>query len=619
MLLYARPVPLPATPERTSRDRTSVAKYSVSQLPVETLLTWVKSGQVAIPEMQRPFVWDSTKVRDLLDSLYQGFPVGYLITWQSTDVGLKDGSGSGFKQILIDGQQRVTAITAALVGELVVDKKYKKKRIKIAFNPATEAFATLTPVIEKNPAWISDVAEYVNAASTFGATKAYLEANPDVDHGVAEASLQKLAEIKNAQVGIISLAEDLDIETVTEIFIRINSKGVALSSADFAMSKIASHGVLGSNLRKFIDYFCRLSVAPHAYEDIEANDQAFVDSGYLKKIAWLRNDSSDLYDPSYTDVIRVAGLAEFNRGRIAAVVSLLSGRDFETRTFDEDIAIKSFERLEGALERITNQFSFQQFTMTIRSAGFISPRVISSKNALNFAYAMYLLLRSQKELNESQIKSVVRRWFVMSILTGRYTSTIETTFEVDIRRIAEQGATTVLDEIERSSLSDNFWTVTLPLELKSSSVRSPGFLVFLAAQEHANARGFLSKNITVSNMLEDAGDIHHLVPKNYLVRSGVNDKSVYNQVANYVLTETPINISIKDRTPGDYMALVDEQTRDGAMRLGEITDAADLSANLSANAVPESLRTTTAATYQDFLEERRGLMADYIRRYYRGL
>lgn len=65
------------------------AKYSVSQQPVQTLLSWIDSGQVAIPEMQRPFVWNSTKVRDLLDSLYQGFPVGYLITWQSSDVAVK--------------------------------------------------------------------------------------------------------------------------------------------------------------------------------------------------------------------------------------------------------------------------------------------------------------------------------------------------------------------------------------------------------------------------------------------------------------------------------------------------------------------------------------------------
>ena len=595
-----------------------MAKYSVHQQPVDTLLSWVKSGQVAIPEMQRPFVWDSTKVRDLLDSLYNGFPIGYLITWQSADVGLKDGSKSAFRQILIDGQQRITAMTAALVGQQVVDKSYRKKRIKIAFNPATEKFATLTPVIDRDAAWISDVAEFVNAPN-FSATKAYLDANPGVDAEVAQRSLERLTSIKQAQVGIITLAEDLDIETVTEIFIRINSKGVPLSSADFAMSKIASHGQFGANLRKLIDYFCHLSVAPHVYDDIAANDAEFAASPYLNAIAWLRNDSSDLYDPSYTDVIRVAGIKEFGRGKVAALVSVLSGRDFESRSFDETLAVESFERLERVLLEIVNERNFRQFTLTIRSAGFIAPRLISSKNALNFAYALYLKLRSERTLNEADIKYVVRKWFVMSILTGRYTGSFETAFEADIKRIDELGARRALDDIEASQLAANFWDVALPMDMKSSSVRSPYFLTFLAAQVHRGAKGFLSKNITISSMIEEVGDIHHIVPKNYLIKSGINDRSDYNQIANFALTETPINIAIKDRAPSDYMGIVGAQVSSGDLRLGEIVSTEDLERNFLMNAVPTDLSATTADTYERFLGDRRALMARYIRDYYYAL
>lgn len=595
-----------------------MAKYSVHQQPVETLLSWVRSGQVAIPEMQRPFVWDSTKVRDLLDSLYNGFPIGYLITWQSADVGLKDGSKSAFRQILIDGQQRITAMTAALVGQLVVDKSYRKKRIKIAFNPSTETFATLTPVIERDPAWISDVSEFVSAASSYSATKAYLDANAGIDHERAERSLERLASIKQAQVGIITLDEDLDIETVTEIFIRINSKGVPLSSADFAMSKISSHGQLGANLRKLIDYFCHLSVAPHVYGDIAANDAEFAASGYLQPITWLKNDSSDLYDPTYTDIIRVAGVKEFGRGKVAALVSVLSGRDFDTRSFNEQLAVESFERLERVLLEIVNQRNFQQFTLTIRSAGFIAPRLISSRNALNFAYALYLKLRSDG-MNEADIKYVVRKWFVMSLLTGRYTGSFETAFEADIKRIEEVGARQVLEDIESSQLAPTFWDVALPMDMKSSSVRSPYFLTFLAAQVHSGARGFLSKNITVTSMIEEVGDIHHVVPKNYLVKSGINDRAAYNQIANYALTETPINIAIKDRAPADYMSIVDEQVESGILKLGEIVSNSELVDNFTANAIPNSLRSTAADTYEEFLTARRKLMARYIRDYYDSL
>lgn len=596
-----------------------MAKYTVHQQQVDTLLGWVRSGQVAIPEMQRPFVWNSTKVRDLMDSLYNGFPIGYLITWQSLDVGLKDGSTSNFKQILIDGQQRITAMTAALVGEPVVDKTYAKKRIRIAFNPVSEEFATLTPVLAKSPEWIPDVAEFISAPSVLGHMRSYLAANPGVNELAVEQAFGRLSAIKTAQVGIITLADDLDITTVTEIFIRINSKGVPLSSADFAMSKIASHGTYGSNLRKLIDYFCHLAVSPHVYDDISQNDTAFASSGYMQKIAWLRRDASDLYDPTYTDVIRVAGIKEFRRGKVAALVSVLSGRDFETRSFDEQLAVESFERLEKVLLEIVNEHNFQQFTMTIKSAGFISPGMISSKNALNFSYALYLHLRSEGYLTEGDIKRVVRKWFVMSLITSRYTGSFETAFEADIRRIAELGASELLANIEKSSMSENFWDVAVPMAMESSSIRSPYFQTYLAAQVHSGARGFLSKNITVANMLEESGDIHHLVPKNYLQKNGVRDRSDYNQIANYALTETPINIGIKDSAPADYMERVREQIGDGRLRLGEITQAYELKENLAANAVPDSIYTTTAESYGDFLTERRLLMSHFIRDYYRSL
>ena len=122
-------------------------KYSVNQHLIETLLVWVKSGEIAIPEIQRPFVWDGAKVRDLMDSLYQGYPVGYVITWRNPNVRLKDGSTAEGKKILIDGQQRITALTAAILGNYVVNKEYKRIRIKIAFNPILEKFEVQTPVI----------------------------------------------------------------------------------------------------------------------------------------------------------------------------------------------------------------------------------------------------------------------------------------------------------------------------------------------------------------------------------------------------------------------------------------------------------------------------------------
>lgn len=222
----------------------------------------MKSDRIANPELQRPFDWDSVKVRDLMDSLYKGYPVGYLITWQSVGAKFKGGQVAAHQQSLVDGQQRISALRAAVAGLTVINKRYKSVWITIAFNPITEEFATLTPVIRKNPQWIADISEYFSSESPLSFAREYLERNPDAHARIFETNLAHLGRIQNGQIGIIGLADDLDVETVSEIFIRINSKGVPLSSADFAMSKIATYGDRGRNLRKLIDYFCHLAVAP---------------------------------------------------------------------------------------------------------------------------------------------------------------------------------------------------------------------------------------------------------------------------------------------------------------------------------------------------------------------
>ena len=214
-----------------------MAKFEVNNVSVSTLLGYVKDGTIAIPEIQRPFVWNTTKVRDLIDSLYREYPVGYIITWKSPDVKLKDGTSSEGKQILIDGQQRVTALTAALLGQEVLDDNYKKKRIKIAFNILTEEFQTNNPAIEKQDEWISDISEFMkDDFNTFDFISNYSQ-KFNVDANIVSNRVTKLRSIKNISIGRIELGSSLDIDTVTEIFVRINSAGVVLSQADFAMSK----------------------------------------------------------------------------------------------------------------------------------------------------------------------------------------------------------------------------------------------------------------------------------------------------------------------------------------------------------------------------------------------
>ena len=596
-----------------------IQQYSVNQHPIQALLTWVQSGEIAIPEIQRPFVWNAAKVRDLMDSLYCGYPIGYLIAWRNPNVKLKDGSTSAGKRILIDGQQRVTALMAALLGNQVVTKDYRQVRIKIAFHPLERRFEVSNPAIEKDKVWLPDIARlFAPDFKLLQLVTDYCGQNNIQEMDDVFQSLESLKGIVNNSVGLIELNANLDIETVTEIFIRVNSAGVALSQADFAMSKIAADETYdGSILRKAIDYFCHLAVAPGFFSQLKEVDKAFTHTGYFPKMAWLKNENDDLYDPSYTDMLRVAFTSEFKRGRLADLVALLSGRNFETREYEEAIAEGSFKRLKGGILNFMNETHFKRFVMILRSAGFVDASMIRSQNAINFAYIAYLHLRSQNT-PAAQIETWVRRWFVLSVLTGRYSGSPESTFDQDIRQINELGFGEYLSRVENAELSDAFWKFGLPQQLETSASNNPSFKIFLVAQVKMQDKGFLSRDITVHDLIVHKGDVHHIFPRNYLKKHGMTRGS-YNQVANYVMTQSEINIAIGDKPPAQYFREISEQCNGDGLKYGGITKKAELLENLEMNCIPHTSELLQVETYKAFLEERRQLMAKKIRDYYSKL
>lgn len=594
-------------------------RYSVTPHPIETLLTWVKSGEIAIPEIQRPFVWEATRVRNLLDSLYQGYPVGYLIAWRNPSVKLKDGTTSAGKRILIDGQQRVTALMASLLGVEVLTEDYETVQIRIAFNPRTESFEVSNPAIRKDVAWLPDVAAVFNpTTSVFQLVSEYCAANSGCSQDVVFKVIERLRGIVHNHVGIIELAEDLDIETVTEIFIRVNSAGAQLSQADFAMSKIAVNESYGGNvLRKAIDYFCHLAVAPDFKAKIEKGDTAFVGSEFYGKMKWICDVNDDIYDPTYTDMLRVAFTSEFGRGKLQDLVALLSGRNFETKQFEEAIAEQSFAKLKDGIHAFINETHFKRITMILRSAGFITSDMISSQNAVNFAYILYL--RGRKEgVPAAELEQLVRRWFAMSVLRGRYSGSPESTFDYDIRQIESRGVKAVVDTVIPAELPESFWTGMLPQFMATSSIKSPYFLCYKAAQGKLGDKGFLSTNITVTDLLLNRSDIHHVYPRQHLKGKGLS-ASTYNQIANYVVAQSEINITISSTAPELYFRELAEQCKGGAVKYGGITDEAIMRENLRMNCIPEAMLDGEIKDFNAFLEERRKLMALKIKAWFEVL
>lgn len=592
-------------------------KYSVNQHVIETILAWVNSGEIAIPEIQRPFVWNSSKVRDLMDSLYQGYPVGYVIAWRNPNVRLRDGSLSEGKKILIDGQQRVTALTAAILGRYVINKTYEKVKIKIAFHPIDEKFEVQNPAILNDKTWFHDISEVINS-SPLKVVREYLKLNPETDEEQIERNITNLVNIPKKQIGLIELESNLDIETVTEIFIRINSKGVVLSQADFAMSKIASNTEYnGNELRKAIDYFCHLAIAPEFYQHIVDNDSEFAKTDFFQKMQWLRTENEDLYNPDYNDLIRVAFATQFSRGRLSDLVSLLSGRNFETRIYEDIVAKQSFAALKAGILNFINETNFKRFLMIIKSAGFISSKLIRSQNVINFAYIVYLKLK-ELGVNLVAIESYVRRWLVYSILTGRYSGSSESIFDFDIKQISHKPFDEILKEREEAELSDAFWNASLSQSFETSVASSPYFHVFLASQVKANDKGFLSNDVLVGDLISLRGDVHHLFPKDYLRKNGLA-KNRYNQIANYVYMQSEINIKVGSESPKDYFAIIRSQMIENKKQVSGIGTDQDLLENLRMNCVPAEIQQMDIDSYDDFLATRRKLMAIKIKEYYSSL
>jgi hypothetical protein len=597
-----------------------IQKFSVNHHTIQTILSWIQAGEIAIPEIQRPFVWDATKVRDLIDSLFKGYPVGYLIAWQNPHVRLKEGTTSIGKKILIDGQQRITALMAAILGKEIIDSEYNKRRIVIAFNPIEKIFEVSNSAIQKDKRWIPDISIVFSPEfKILTAVKEYCSLNPEVREDDILESIDSLKSIINIPIGLIELNSDLDIDEVTEIFIRINSSGVILSQADFAMSKIAvNENYDGSLLRKAIDYFCHLAVKPEFYSKLVEFDKDFINTEYFKKMSWLKDEKDDLYDPSYTDMLRVSFTYKFKRGKLQDLVALLSGRDFETRQYREEIVEESFSRLKDGIIDFINENNFKKLVMILRSAGFIDSSMTRAQNAINFAYILYLTLRD-KGLQEAKIESLVRRWYVLSVLTSRYSGSPETQFDFDIRRLTESNPEEYMQNVINAELSDSYWNTSLPQQMSTSVVTNPAFIVFLAAQVKMNDKGFLSKSITVSDLITLKGDVHHIFPKDYLKKIGYDNRGMYNQIANYVMAQSEINIAIGNKPTKVYFNELLVQCRTGVLKYGLIDKEDELMENLKMHCIPLDIFNDLSDNYEKFLEERRKLMAQKIKAYFQSL
>ena len=591
--------------------------YKITQYSVSSILGYVENSQIAIPEIQRPFVWKGEEVRALIDSLYEGYPIGYLIVWQNSQVRVRNFGKGGTKKILIDGQQRVTALMAALLGKEVLDEQYQSHRIRIAFNPLAgkgeERFAVCDTKHEEDSRWIPDISIFFRRDFSFRQfEKEYKEANPDEDFTPLEESVDTLKEIVKHQVGVIELSFLLDIDVVSEIFIRINLQGKPLNQEDFVMSKISVNEQYGGDyIRNCIDYFCHLLREPSFYQVLQQNETEFFNSEYGKALTWCQNEEQSLYIPSYADVLKVVLISYFGKTRIGDLVHLLSGRDGEKKIFSKKeiskkVSEEAFEKLGAGVKAFVCEENFQGFQKALKKAGYSCSRLLYSQSVLNYCYAMYLLMYRQG-IGEKERESLLSKWITMAMITGHYQSGGESTVQKDYANAQEEGFASYLAQIEELKLTDEFYNNILPEKFTSTTARTAPFLAYVATQ---CARGVhsLYSDVTMEELYKNKTESYQILPKAYLAKCGYKTREIYGQVANltYISKETK-NI-IRKKSPVDY-----KEDLEKAIGIEKIRTS------LKENGLAETILTANETDVIQILADRRRQMASEIREFYKTL
>lgn len=568
-----------------------------------SLMEQIAMGTIGLPDIQRPFVWKNTKVRNLFDSMYQGFPVGYLLFWENAQIDGGKMIGTDTKQmppqlLIVDGQQRLTSLYAVIKGVEVVRENYNKEKIEIAFNPLQGKFEVADAAIRRDKSYIPNISVIWNEKTDiFELADDYLEAIT-TDPGISQQDIKtikkaftRLQNLINYPFTALVLSPNITEEQVSEVFVRINSMGKTLNQADFILTLMS---VFWDEGRTQLEDFCRRARKPTRGEPSPFNH---------------------FIEPDPDQLLRVCVGLGFRRARLKNVYSILRGKDLETEQFSPERRKAQFEVLKRAQEKVLNLQYWHDFMKAIMQAGYRSGQIISSQNNLLFAYILYLMGRTEFRIDEFKLRRLIARWFFMTALTGRYSISPESTMEFDLARFREveesDAYIAVLDEICNATLTNDYWTITLPTQLATAAARSPSMFAFYAALNLHDARVLFSKQ-KVAELMDPATkpirsslERHHLFPKAYLQSIGITDNRLINQIANFTMVEWSDNARIRDKAPSEY--LPELKTRFSIQELEKM---------YYWHALPDNWENMA---YKDFLRCRRELMAGVICDAYRKL
>lgn len=558
------------------------------------LIEDIKHGNIALPDIQRPFVWSAAKARDLFDSMYRGYPVGTLMFWETgAEVGTRQiGSDSGervAKLLIVDGQQRLTSLFAVLTGSPVLTKDFDERRIRLAFRPSDETFEVTDAAIERDPEFVPDITAlwadgYKSTVRKFlhRLSENRGEDLGDTEEDVLEERIDRVRDLRDFRFQVIELGTGANEEQVADIFVRVNSEGIQLNQSDFILTLMSVHWEKG---RRELEQFCRAAVDPKV-------------SGPSPRNPFI--------NPSPDQLLRVGVGLAFRRGRLQHVYSLLRGKDLDTGEISPLRRETQFQQLKNAQEQVLDLSNWHEFLKCLTAAGFRSRRMITSDNALIFTYTLWLIGRRDFGLDFRALRPVISRWFFMAHTTGRYTTSPESQVEADLTRLSGldtssgQAFCAELDRIVRTNFTGDYWDITLPNRLDTSSPRSPALSAYWAALNLLDAE-LLFSDMKVKELLDPhitsprSIERHHLFPKALLASRGFTNTRQVNAIANMAFVDWPENASISADDPMTYWPIMSEGM-----------DAERRSRQVYWHALPVGWE---QLEYQAFLERRRQLIA----------
>lgn len=525
-------------------------RFSHTQYPVDSLVAQIDSKDLSLPDLQRPFVWSRTRVRDLFDSLYHGYPAGYFLFWStpapvdSHAVGTLGQAGGGLKMI-VDGQQRLTSLYAVMKDQEVIGEKGDIQKMTISFNPLTEEFAVADAARANDLEWLTSISDIWNSeVGQFQFIGSFIEqlaeSRPlkDGEETAIGANLSKLASLTGYQFSALELSAELEIDEVAEVFVRINSKGVSLNSADFILTLMSVHV---KEARDELEDFCRAAKVPST-------------SG--------ASPYNHFHAPSPDQMLRVAVGLGLKRGVLQNAYQALRGRDSKTKAVSKELREERFAALLKAQGHVLNLTNWSDYMVAVKRAGYRSGDMLTSNNNFLYCYLFFLMGRHEFGVGRSELREVIARWFFMASLTGRYTGSPETILEADLRRFTEvttaKEFVEVMDRVIATQLTDDFWEVTLPELMDSSAAWSPYLFGYYAALNLLDAKALFSrmriKDLFDPGVKQTKSPVerHHLFPKAYLSSIGITGTTRTNQIANYAWVEWADNIEISDAKPSEY-------------------------------------------------------------------